>query len=630
MKLSHILCICLWMFWMSIPTIMAQSPQGFSYQAVIRNGGGTILQSTPVKLRLGIRSGIPTGMIVYREVHNTQTDVLGLVNVTVGQGTVDAGIFSDIPWSSGNKYMEVEVDVNNSGSYITLSTTQIMSVPYALYAEKTGLTAGAGLQITNNVIQNTGDANGSDDINIGTTAGGDLSGSYPNPTVYKIQGQQVSNVTPIAGQVLKHNGSGWVPSADNNTVYDAGPGISISSNIIANTGDTDASNDMTTGMTAGGDLNAAYPNPVVARIQGHPISNLTPSTGYVLKWNGTEWAPAPDLADSSAAGGIWLPNNNDIYNVNVGNVGIGINNPQSRLHVESPASAVATLRATNANGISGVLLKNFALAYEAGLQLYGNAGGLYKNNNSTGMGLMYNLSGSYVVDIADSTLFYNDNFQSLKISKKGHALFAREKRPAIARIDVEERENFPAGYFRIENPSNTNVALTAYTNGGGTGMTGINNSGLNGIGVHGWVQLGLDNSIGVKADNFGSGFGVQAFSQQGVAIKASIADANTGKTALHIDNGYIKVTGNTARTAYVHTTNASNTTDHRTFLNYPNMDASDLLFVQHNFVSAHLPRLPVGVTWNAGQNRWEIYLERQANPEQMPLGEKFNVLIIKQ
>ncbi len=132
------------------------------------------------------------------------------------------------------------------------------------------------------------------------TAGGDLSGTYPNPNVVKLQNRNVASTSPTNGQVLKWNNttSVWEPSADNNNTYTAGAGISIAGNVITNTGDTDASNDITNTTTAGGDLSGTYPNPNVVKLQTRDVSSTAPTTGQVLKWNGTAWTPSTDAGGS--------------------------------------------------------------------------------------------------------------------------------------------------------------------------------------------------------------------------------------------------------------------------------------------------------------------------------------------
>jgi len=87
--------------------------------------------------------------------------------------------------------------------------------------------------------------------------------------------------------------------------------------------------------SAGGDLSGNYPNPMVARLQGRSVASTAPSTGQVLKWDGSAWAPSNE---------IWSQIGTNIF-YNAGNVGIGTNSPTARLHLEFDSSDTnATLR----------------------------------------------------------------------------------------------------------------------------------------------------------------------------------------------------------------------------------------------------------------------------------------------
>jgi hypothetical protein len=128
---------------LSVATLNAQVPQAMNYQAVARNASGQELVNQAVNLRLSILDGGPTGSPVYVETQSTATNSLGLFTVAVGQGTVISGVFSAVNWASGSKYLKVEADITGGTNYVTFGNSQLLSVPYALYAANGGGGGGA-------------------------------------------------------------------------------------------------------------------------------------------------------------------------------------------------------------------------------------------------------------------------------------------------------------------------------------------------------------------------------------------------------------------------------------------------------------------------------------------------------
>lgn len=109
----------------------AQAPQLFNYQAVVRNAAGqAVAQGTPVSFRFSIHNNTPTGAVVFTETQDTVTGQFGLVNLHIGK----SNNLPTVNWGNGAKYLQVEMDLNNQGSYTDMGTSQLISVPYALYA----------------------------------------------------------------------------------------------------------------------------------------------------------------------------------------------------------------------------------------------------------------------------------------------------------------------------------------------------------------------------------------------------------------------------------------------------------------------------------------------------------------
>jgi len=114
--------------------ITAQTPQGFKYQSIARNASGVPVASSALGIRITIHNQTATGTIVYRETHAVTTNAFGLFTLTVGQGTPTSGTFASVAWGTGSKFLEVEADFAGGTNYTSMGASQLLSVPYALYA----------------------------------------------------------------------------------------------------------------------------------------------------------------------------------------------------------------------------------------------------------------------------------------------------------------------------------------------------------------------------------------------------------------------------------------------------------------------------------------------------------------
>ncbi|MGI6323621.1 MAG: LamG-like jellyroll fold domain-containing protein [Bacteroidales bacterium] len=115
--------------------IFAQSPEKMSYQAVIRNSNNQLVTNQTIGMRISILQGSPGGTAVYVEIQEPVSNANGLVSLEIGSGSVVSGNFSSIDWANGTYFIKTETDLNGGINYTITSTSQLLSVPYALHAK---------------------------------------------------------------------------------------------------------------------------------------------------------------------------------------------------------------------------------------------------------------------------------------------------------------------------------------------------------------------------------------------------------------------------------------------------------------------------------------------------------------
>jgi len=141
-------------FLLTTISIFAQSPEKMSYQAVLRDAGGTLVSSQSVGMQISILAGSDAGTAVYVERQTATTNINGLVSIEVGSGT-SSDDFSLIDWASNTYFIKTETDPLGGINYTVMGTSALLSVPYALQATNSdnGITAEQASAISENTAK---------------------------------------------------------------------------------------------------------------------------------------------------------------------------------------------------------------------------------------------------------------------------------------------------------------------------------------------------------------------------------------------------------------------------------------------------------------------------------------------
>ncbi len=232
-------------------SIYAQAPQKMSYQAVVRNATDVLVSNTTVGIQISILQTSAAGTAVFIERHTPTTNANGLATLEIGAGTVVSGDFSTIDWAAGPYFIKTETDPNGGTAYSISGTAQLLSVPYALYAE--------------------------------STAGSSFSGDYNDLTNTP---SNVSTFTNDAGYITSPNDADSDPTNEIQSLSLAGQDLTISGGNTVT---------LPTGGSFSGDYNDLTNTPT-------NVSTFTNDAGYITSPNDADSDPTNEIQSLTLVG----------------------------------------------------------------------------------------------------------------------------------------------------------------------------------------------------------------------------------------------------------------------------------------------------------------------------------------
>jgi hypothetical protein len=266
-------------------------PQSFKYQTILRNLSGQPLANRAVRFQIGIQSGM-NGPLVYQEQHSDTTNAQGLAVLEVGRGTLinNSPAFSSIRWDSATHFLALSFDSTGTGNFLSMDSFELLSVPYALYAQSSGNSTpgpqgpqgipgpqgppGNGLSngtINGQIIY----WNGSAWVNLNPGNNNQLLTLCDSIPTWTVNGQCPGRITSLSCSTATHNGlltSGVAASGVSSSIpYTGGNSGQHNGQIITSTGVSGLTATLSAGSFVNGNGSLSY------TITGTPASSGTAS-----------------------------------------------------------------------------------------------------------------------------------------------------------------------------------------------------------------------------------------------------------------------------------------------------------------------------------------------------------------
>lgn len=510
------------LFWILTGFFMglSQAPEKMSYQAVMRNGSGQLLANQGIAVRVSILQGSPAGAAVYSERLTGNTNANGLISLEIGTGTVLTGTFATIDWPAGSYYLKTETDPAGGTSYTIVGTSQLLSVPYAMYAKSAGGGGGSfAIPYTNTVnnastlfsLTNDGDGTSLEGNNNTTTSNiaavrGVVTNVAPGGFSSAVRG--INNGTGGLGVGVygSQAGSGW-------GVYGVTPnGLGVYGNASANGTGVYANSNTGTGLTATSNNGIPASISIFNNANNNVALNAS-SVGNGTVVNVTTSGNGAGVRSSTGAGfGV-----HGITSAQTSAGVVGDNNGGGEAVVgrttSDIAGAVVGRNDGGGYGVRGFVATNTS---GTGIGVYGQVGlnnstgraGRFENFNQTNTtGNTFEVETNGNGNIPDNTQgnaasFLVDNTNSVGAAVRGEVNTIFGNFGAAAIFGISSGTGGRAGLFYASNPSGNGASLIALTDGNGNAITA--NAGKDGNGVETNID-GAGNALYAWVPTFSTG-----------------------------------------------------------------------------------------------------------------------------